>query len=68
MDYQTLIAQNPEGIEGSLRMDMPGERVAPRNRIVPGANYVFQWTTDTIDMKPIRQLIGEALEEASKKQ
>jgi iron(III) transport system substrate-binding protein len=68
MDYQTLFAQNPEGIEGSLRMDMPGERVAPRNRIVPGANYVFQWTTDTIDMKPIRQLIGEALEEASKKQ
>ncbi|MGH7848650.1 MAG: ABC transporter substrate-binding protein [Candidatus Binatia bacterium] len=67
MDYQRLFAQNPEGIEGSLRTDMPAERVAPRNRIVPGANYVFQWTTDTIDMKPIRQLISDALEEAQTK-
>jgi hypothetical protein len=67
MDYQTLFAQNPEGIEGSLRMDIPKERIAPRNRIVPGANYVFQWTTDTIDMKPIRQLINDALEEGQTK-
>ena len=66
LDYQTVSANDPEGIEGSLRIDVPRDLVSPRNRIVAGANYVPQWTPDMIDMKPVRQIIDEALANTQK--
>ena len=55
------------GAEGSLRMDISKDDIAPRNRLNPGVKYVPQWNPDYFDMKPIAKLISEAQAEAGKK-
>jgi iron(III) transport system substrate-binding protein len=65
-DFQNASANGPEGALSSLRMDVPKDSIPPRNRIAPGMKYVVQWNPDMFDMKPIRQLISEALAEGKK--
>jgi len=65
-DFQNASASGPEGALSSLRMDVPKDGIPPRNRIVPGVKYVVQWNPNMLDMKPIRQLISEAIAEGKK--
>jgi iron(III) transport system substrate-binding protein len=63
-DFQKTSAQFIDaGAEGSLRMDIPKDEIAPRNRLSPGVKYIPQWNPDYFDMKPINRLINEALAE-----
>jgi iron(III) transport system substrate-binding protein len=55
------------GAEGSLRMDISKDDIAPRNRLNAGVKYLTQWNADYFDMKPIAKVISEALAEAEKK-
>ncbi|HWP56979.1 MAG TPA: extracellular solute-binding protein [Candidatus Acidoferrales bacterium] len=68
IDFQKLSAKYiPAGAEGSLRMDIPKDDVAPRNRLVPGVKYIPQWNPELFDMEPIRKLFLEAIGESGKK-
>ncbi len=55
------------GAEGSLRMDIPKDDVAPRNRLNPGVKYIPQWKPNYFDMKPIAKLISQAQAEGGKR-
>jgi iron(III) transport system substrate-binding protein len=66
LDFQQISVNGPEGALSSLRMDIPKEGIPARNR-VPGVRYVPQWTPNMFDMKPIRNVIEEALQQAGKK-
>jgi iron(III) transport system substrate-binding protein len=67
LDFQKTSVNGPEGALSSLRMDIPKEGIPARNRLVPGVRYVPQWTPDMFDMKPIRAVIDDALQQAGKK-
>lgn len=54
------------GSEFSLRMDIPKDDVLPRNRLVPGVQYIPQWNPEMFDMKPVQKVFAEALAEAGK--
>ena len=55
------------GAEGSLRMDIPKDDIAPRNRLHPGVKYLPQWSPELFDMEPMRKLFLEAIGEGGKK-
>lgn len=68
IDFQKLSAKYiPAGAEGSLRMDIPKDDIAPRNRLLPGVKYVPQWNPELFDMEPIRKVFSDAIGESGKK-
>lgn len=50
----------------SLREDIPKEEIAPARRRVKGVNYLLTSRAEWMDMKPIYDLIDEALAKAKK--
>ena len=67
-DFQKTSAKYIDaGAEGSLRIDISKDEIAPRNRLNPGVKYVPQWNPEFFEMKPIAKVISEAQAEAAKK-
>jgi ABC-type Fe3+ transport system substrate-binding protein len=63
---QTAIQKEGE-TNDSLRIDIPKDDVAPVMRRRSGAQYVVTWTPEWMNMKPIQELVVQALGGARKK-
>jgi iron(III) transport system substrate-binding protein len=66
---QIAIQKDPElaGRNDSLRIDIPKTDVHPMMRRRDGVKYIVMWNPDWMDMKPVQEVINQALEEAKKK-
>jgi iron(III) transport system substrate-binding protein len=68
IDFQKVSGKHIDaGAEGSLRMDIAKDDVAPRNRLQPGVTYIPQWKSEMFDMKPITKVFNDALGDSVKK-
>jgi iron(III) transport system substrate-binding protein len=68
IDFQKVSGKYIDaGSEGSLRVDIPKDDVAPRNRLQPGVTYIPQWRPEMFDMKPITKVFNDALGDSAKK-
>lgn len=67
-DGQIALQRDHEaaGRTDSLRIDIPKNDVHPMMRRRDGANYLKMWNPDWQDMKPVQDLINQALSEGKK--
>jgi iron(III) transport system substrate-binding protein len=61
---QIAVQKDPEsaGRNDSLRIDIPKTDVHPMMRRREGANYIVMWNPDWMEMKPVDELVKQALE------
>ena len=67
IDFQKVSGKYVDaGAEGSLRIDIAKDDVAPRNRLQPGVTYIPQWKPEMFDMKPIMKVFNDSLGDRAK--
>jgi hypothetical protein len=62
---QIAVQRDPEsaGRNDSLRIDIPKTDVQPMMRRRDGTNYIVMWNPDWMEMKPVDDLVKQALEQ-----
>jgi hypothetical protein len=54
------------GRTDSLRIDIPKDDVHPMMRRRDGVNYLLMWNPDRMEMKPVQDIINQALGETKR--
>ena len=65
LNFQKALGKADEGSPDSLRIDIPKDDVDPKSRRIDGVKYVD--TEQWLAMKPMSELVDEALAQAGKK-
>ena len=62
---QLAVQRDPEsaGRNDSLRIDIPKTDVHPMMRRRDGVNYIVMWNSEWMDMKPVEEVVKQALEQ-----
>ncbi len=66
---QIAIQKDPElaGRNDSLRIDIPKTDVHPMMRRREGVKYIVMWNPEWMDMKPVQEVVNQAMETAKKR-